>query len=404
MISVMTYMSTDKNKGTWSINRDRHVPPKSSFWYACFRDSDGRRVRRSTKTEDETLAQEIAMKWAQLAQAGRAGRLTESQCRSVIAEMYERAVGQPLRFTTVRSHMAEWLANSKPNTTLVTYRRYQQIIDSFLSHLGIKADQLLREITSADIRSWRDALKSRGLSATTCNLAIKVLRMPFGAAHSNGLIDLNPLTKTSVRLLKDQARVAKDCFTPQQISDLITAAPSEDLQGAIIAGYTTGLRLTDVTGLVWRDVDLAAAVISVTTRKTGKHVIIPIHPMFARWLKKQTRGIGKAPVFPSLHAKSSSGRGGLSMQFRRIMDKAGVKGRVLREASGSGRTQLSLSYHSLRHSFVSALRAAGVSLEARQELVGHSSAEMSKLYTHASIETLRQTIALLPAIPKARAR
>src|SRR4030095_4267028 len=109
----MTYMNNDKNRATWSINRDRHVPSKSPYWFASYRDERGRRVRRSTKTEDETLAKELAMKWAQLAEAGRAGRLTESQCRNVIAQMYEQAIGEPLHFRTAPPHLLEMVCKSQ---------------------------------------------------------------------------------------------------------------------------------------------------------------------------------------------------------------------------------------------------------------------------------------------------
>jgi hypothetical protein len=107
------------NDATWSINKDVHDPPRSPYWFACFRDSDGRRIRRSTKTEDKTLAQEIAQKWAQVAQAGRGGRLTESQCRNVISELYERAVGQPLHFRTTRTFCG-MAGRPKANTTAST--------------------------------------------------------------------------------------------------------------------------------------------------------------------------------------------------------------------------------------------------------------------------------------------
>jgi integrase len=399
-------MSTDKNRATWSINRDRHVPAKSPYWFACYRDERGRRVRRSTKTEDETLAKKLAMEWAQLAEVGRAGRLTESQCRTVIAQMYESAVGEPLHFRTARVYLLEWLEGTKGDIELTSYRRYHTTIHGFLAHLGIKADRLLREITPADIRSWRDKLKAKGLSAPTCNLAIKILRMPFLAAHNLGYLDINPLTKNSVKLFKDQARnVQKDVFSPSQIAALLKASPSEDWSGAILCGFFTGLRLRDVTELRWNAVDIAEGTITVTTRKTRKDVTVPVHPQFAAWLKRQTRGIGKAPVFPTLAGKNGSGRSGLSMQFRRIMERANIRGRLLREATGEGRSQSSLSYHSLRHSFNSALQAAGVTVETRQELTGHSSMEMNKLYLHADLGVKRKAIAMLPSIPtKTRAR
>jgi len=73
--------------------------------------------------------------------------------------------------------------------------------------------------------------------------------------------------------------------------------------------------------------------ITVLTRKTHKDVTVPIHPGFASWLQEQTRGIGKAPVFPRLAGKSGAGKSGLSMQFKRIMDAPKSKDEIAGETS-----------------------------------------------------------------------
>jgi integrase len=386
-----------------SITKDTHQPPKTPFWIACFNGvgTDGRvrRLKRSTKTTDRKLAQKLADEWEQLEKLSGKGRLTESHCRKVIAQMYERTVGEPLHFKTAREYLTEWVASKRNETELRAYWKYRQIVDEFLTHVGVKADRLLREITSPDIRTWRDALKRKGLAAPTVNHAIKILRMPFKAAHDDGYIEVNPCSKSSVRPVKDEARnVAKDVFTTAQLAALIDAAPREDWQGVILCGYYTGLRLRDIADMEWSAVNLAKQVIAVTTRKTRKDVTIPIHPRFAAWLGKQTRGIGKAPVFATLAGKAGSGKSGLSMTFRRIMGRAGIKGRLLREANGAGRSQSSLSFHSLRHSFNAALANAGVGVELRQELTGHSSPEMNKNYTHPDIERMREAVSRLPDV------
>src|SRR4029077_15200643 len=253
----------------------------------------------------------IAMEWAELASAGRGKRPTESQCRKVMGEMYERVIGEPLHFRTARTYLTEWLENTKGDVEIRSYWPYHQTIHDFLKHLGTKAERLLREITPIDVRSWRDALKAKGLSAPTVNGAIKVLRMPFKAAHDLGYIEINPCAKNAVKLLKDEARnVSKDVFTPEQIAALIKAAPSEDWRGMIMLAYFTGLRLRDCSELRWSNVDLPELTITVTTQKTGKDVTVPLHPQFSAWLLKQTRGIGKAPVFPTLAGKSGSGGSG----------------------------------------------------------------------------------------------
>jgi integrase len=385
-----------------SITKDAHQPPRSPFWIACYNGigSNGkvRRLKRSTKTTDRKLAQRLADEWEALEKLAGEKRLTEHHCRKVIAQMYERTTGEPLHFHTTREWLTEWVESKKNETELRAFLKYKQIVNEFLTHIGKKADRLLREITQADIRAWRDALKRKGLAAPTVNHAIKILRMPFNAAHDAGHIEINP-TKNAVRPLRDEARdMSKDVFAPEQITELIKAAPSEDWKGAILCGYYTGLRLRDVADLEWSAVDLDRGTITVTTRKTLRTVTLPIHSQFRAWLEKQTRGIGKAPVFPTLAGRSGGGKSGLSMAFKRIMERAKIKGRLLREANGAGRSQSSLSFHSLRHSFNSAMANAGVSSELRQKLTGHATAKMNAQYTHHQLEALRAAVSVIPYI------
>jgi hypothetical protein len=226
-----------------SITKDAHQPPKSPFWIACFNGvgSDGRvrRLKRSTKTTDKKLAQKLAGEWEALEKLAGEKRLTESQCRKVIAQMYERTVGQPLHFHTARAYLLEWLEGTKDTVATRSYWRYYQTIHEFLNHIGTKAEGLLSEITPIDVRSWRDALKRKGLSAPTVNGAIKVLRMPFKAAHDNGYIEINPCTKNSVRSLRDEARnVAKDVFTPSSFQNWSKPRRAKIGRGRSSAGIT----------------------------------------------------------------------------------------------------------------------------------------------------------------------
>ena len=140
-----------------------------------------------------------------------------------------------------------------------------------------------------------------------------------------------------------------------------------------------------------------------TKGKTPKSKVeIPIHEALEEYLLSgPTFGAPNAPVFPQLHGKSGSGKSGLSMAFKRIMAKAGIDAGVIRERSGAaGRSVSALSFHSLRHSFNSALANAGVSQELRQKLTGHASADMNIIYTHHELETIRSAIKTLPRLPK----
>ena len=374
---------------------------RSPFWYAAFTDALGRRLKRSTKTTDSELAKQIALKWEAAGKAGRAGTLIESQCRKIIAEIYEQATEKPLHFQTTRSWLEGWIEDKKhEKVSERTLLKYEQIVREFLAHLGERANTALNEIVDGDLKSFRNALARSGHSASTVNGAIKILHSPFRLAHLKGYIAADPCA--GIGLLDDDADTEKDVFTPEQIGDLVAAAEG-DWKGVILCGFYTGLRLKDVTELRWESIDAGLTKLELVPAKTrrkkkNRKVVLPIHPVFTAWLKKQTRGIGKAPVFPSLAGKSGGGKSGLSMAFKRIMEHAGIQGRILRERNGEGRSQSSLSFHSLRHSFNSALANADVAQEIRQKLTGHASASMNEIYTHREFEPLRQAIAKLPKI------
>lgn len=401
-----THRKTGEYWAEFSLNRDAHVPPKSPYWFVSFRDDHGNRVRKSTKTTDKAEAKKIAEGWAELARDAREGRLTESRCREaienyrdVIARMYKNASGEQLLFRTCRGYLLEWLENVKTDVDDGTWRSYNMIITGFLAHLGARADKQIEDIAPADVRQWRDKLKAKGLSAPTVNGHLKVLRIPFKAAHDLGYIPVNVCGPKAVTPIRDDAEdVEKDVFTPEQVGALLNAAPTEDWRGLVLCGYFTGLRLSDCSELRWTSVDMTKQIMTVKARKTGTKVVIPIHPQFLSWLRKQTRGIEKAPVFPTLAGRNTGGKSGLSTAFRRIMEQAKIKGRLLREANGAGRSRSSLSFHSLRHSFNSALANAGVSQEIRQKLTGHASAEMNTIYTHHELAPLRAAVEKLPAI------
>lgn len=142
--------------------------------------------------------------------------------------------------------------------------------------------------------------------------------------------------------------------------------------------------------------DLDAQLLTFTAAKTRKEVRIPLHSALEGHLLKSP-GIGKAFLFPSLAGKRTGGKNGLSGQFAGIMAKAGIESKITRHTA-HGRANSSLSFHSLRHSFNSAMANAGVSQEIRQKLTGHASAAMNAHYTHHELEPLRAAICKMSSL------
>jgi integrase len=99
--------------------------------------------------------------------------------------------------------------------------------------------------------------------------------------------------------------------------------------------------LSDLARLKWSNVDLTEESITFIQRKVeGKtpkaRVKIPIHPVLEEYLlSRPIRALPSAPVFPELHDKPGAGKSGLSMAFKRIMDKAGIAAGVIRERGGT---------------------------------------------------------------------
>src|SRR6185437_12734975 len=97
---------------------------------------------------------------------------------------------------------------------------------------------------------------------------------------------------------------------------------------------------------------------------------------------------------PKLAGKGTGGRRGLSETFKKIVEKAGldpmtVKGKGIRKFSKR-------SFHSLRHSFNSALANAGVPEEVRMKLTGHATPIMNSQYTHLQMDTLKKAVSKMP--------
>jgi integrase len=374
---------------------------RSKFWYYCYRDASGRRLKKSTKETDRRKARIIGEGFEDAEDLAKRGNATEEQIRKVISETLARVTGKRVYDPTVSEWLNKWLANEKGAVSDATLTRYRQVVADFLNGIGPVANQRLEAVTSEHVLKHREQLESEGRAPATVNFTVKrVLKRAFKAAIDEGIITRNPCA--TVRLIKDRGKADKHVFSPEQVSKLIEAAEG-DWKGLIISAYYTGGRLSDLARLTWSNIDLSPnkKVIRFMQKKTkGKthkaKVEIPIQEALEEYLLSgPISDASNTPVFPELHGKPGSGKSGLSMAFKRIMAKAGIDAGVIRERIGAaGRSVSALSFHSLRHSFNSALANAGVSQELRQKLTGHASADMNIIYTHHELETIRAAIKL----------
>ena len=373
--------------------------PQSRYWYVRFTDLQGRRRNRSTGTSNRREALKIADSF----EAAAKKNLTVRQIRKAMTELYQEVSGDALLSQSFRAFSVKWLAKKNGEVAAATLSFYKKTVDKFLQFLGSRADEDINRITNADILKFRSDL-SQKISAKTTNHNIKGLRMLFKAAREEQLINENPAE--SVKTLKIPKKVERRPFTMDEVRSLLKHADDEWRSMIRFALYT-GQRLADIATLRWENVDMRAKEIRLSTRKTGKSLVLPIAPPLWEFLKDRAKdSIPHLPVHPNAAAiiskKEKSGQ--LSNQFSRIMALAGLRAKPTKskKQEGKGRDALRhterLSFHCFRHTAVTLLKEAGVPAAVVMELVGHDSEQMSAHYTHVGREAMEKAAKSLPKI------
>lgn len=333
---------------------------------------------------------------------------TAPTARKYLRRLLSIATGEELECYTVESWTDEWLRRKERDSSKATMARYRGHTASFLNWLGdARRKKPLESITTQEARRWRESLQDEGRAGKTVLAYTKDLGAVYRAAIREGLVSFNPFTSLDAVDTSDSQD--RKPFTGEEVGKLLAAAPTEEWRGLILVAAFTGLRLGDAARLSWGSVDLSEKriiLIPSKTRKKKREVRIPIQPDLLAYFENVTirSDLPDAPVFTTLAETPLHTRNGLSQQFIAIMSDAGVNrgkpSRVIKdgESKGKGRITWERGFHSLRHTFTTWLRSAGVSEEDRMALTGHSTRESHSIYSHADEEALRHAISKLPTI------
>ena len=365
--------------------------PNRKSLYAVFRNPEGKQIWRSTGTTDRKQAMEIALQLERAERLAGQGALTAARARELLDEVLRRIEpDETLLAPSVEDYVREWLeVKATSGTAESSLQRYRGALNTFLKALGPKARRPITVVTRQDVEKWRKRMLSEGRSPGTVNYMVKILGGAFEGAVRRGEIPLNPARAvdpiTGITAEGDR-RIP---FTHEQVQDLIKAA-SDEWIGMILLAYHCGLRLTDAAGLTWASVDLSKGVLTYRPKKLERRrrstVSLILHSDLVRYL--ESRPAGDDPdqaVFASMKGRSSGSAGGLSNEFMSLIDKAGIRQLYGREKTGKGRRLSLLSFHSLRHSFVSKAHVAAkgtVSGEVLKGMSGHSTDAAHEIYVH----------------------
>jgi len=371
-----------------------HQRPRSPFWHASYLGPDGRWILRSTKVVDRQSALALALEFERASKLARRGDLVEAQAREVLADIMKRAdMGETLLAVTVKSHFDTWLASKQDRKSAGTGERYGTAVAGFLKSLGNRASKNLTSLTAADVQRFLDARVAEGRAPMTVSLEVRIIRGALNVARRQGLIPTNPAEAVE---LPDAKGMERNPFTATEVAMLVDTAQKE-WRTLIMLAYFTGARLGDCCRMQWEGVDLTREALTYTQAKTGAKVTTPLHPDLMARLNALA-GTDKPEIFilPGMANLRPGGRHGLSETFKRLMLKAGVDSQTGRGAGSQNFSRR--TFHSLRHSFTSALANLNVSPELRMKLTGHSSAREHQKYTHHELDNLRAAVNKLPSL------
>lgn len=370
--------------------------PGSKFWFACYTDLSGKQRQRSTKETNRKNALKIAEGYE------RAYRLsqTEHQVRQVLAGIYAEIHGEDLLTMSARKFLQDWLKRRELEVEKSSLSRYTTVVTQFLDSLGDRAERDISFLTARDVTTFRNELGLR-LSTSTANTALKILRTALNQALRDGVIQVNPAQQVST--LKDSGeKVKRRPLSVGEVKKVLNVA-NDEWRTIIMAGIYTGQRLGDIARLRWANVDLARGEIMLTTKKTGRRIVIPIAgPLLKRLLEIPSPDTLDTPVFATAFAdvERDDDVSMLSQQFHEILVAAGLAQPQSRKPTGKGRSTRrkinELSFHSLRHTATSLMKNAGIPAAVVQDIIGHDSVAVSQHYTVIDTDSKRKAVDAMP--------
>src|SRR5438094_2832077 len=161
---------------------------RSPYWIACYTDSTGRRLKKSTKLTNKKDALEVAFALEHGEDQARKGAFTEARLRDLLEQTLERVIGGPVQHYTGETWL-NWWHERKSKARPASAERYGQVVRDFIKSLGARAELPLEHIDAdKDILAFRNAETKRGVSNKTANLAVKIISMAFHDALRHGKI------------------------------------------------------------------------------------------------------------------------------------------------------------------------------------------------------------------------
>jgi integrase/recombinase XerC len=279
--------------------------------------------------------------------------------------------------TALHALVAEFLAHLRVERrmsahTLAAYGRDLDALDDWLTQAGIDD---WRALHTERLRQFIAAEHRRGLSGKSLQRRLSACRSFFAFLLREGRIAADPALGLRAPKAPRKLPQVLDPDEAARLVEVPTDVPLGVRDRALLElFYSSGLRLSELCGLRWRDLDLAAGEVRVLG-KGGKTRIVPVgtHARAALAAWGVESGIAnEAPVFPGRNGPISPRA--VQARLRTLAQRQGIWKRV--------------HPHLLRHSFASHVLESSGDLRGVQELLGHADIATTQIYTHLDYQHL----------------
>jgi integrase/recombinase XerC len=265
--------------------------------------------------------------------------------------------------------------------TVKSYREDLRFFIGFLQDRYGLDDPL--QATTILIRSWMADMAAAGTSSRSINRRLSCLKSFFRHCRKNGLVTINPAER--IQVVKTRKKLPS-FVGEEQMQDLLNHVEFPDsLDGRtewllIRILYLTGLRVSELVSIRERQIDFSHQSLKVLG-KGNKERIIPLGPELLGQIRDYCL-FKKEQTGESSHDFLLISKSGKPLSVRSVYS-------IVKRYLGLVTTAEKKSPHVLRHSFATHLTNKGADLNAVKELLGHSSLAATQVYTHNSIEKLR---------------
>ncbi len=265
-----------------------------------------------------------------------------------------------------------------------TIRSYHDDLAQFFGFLQTHfGETSLDAIGHNHVRSWLASIRERDITARTINRKISSLKSFFKYLVKSGVLEQTPMRRV---LTPKISKRLPDFITESDAGKLMGSLEnSEDWKGLntkmlISLFYTTGMRLSELVNLKETQVDFAKKQVKVLG-KGNKERIIPIGQDAIVMIKDYIQLKKKEFAAPDSTLLVTERGRKMYPKYPYLLVRSFLSSEV--------KTLNKKSPHVLRHSFATHLSNNGADLNAIKELLGHSSLAATQVYTHNTIEKLK---------------